>query len=357
MRKVKIQCTIGPACNSVKILGEMLDSGMEVARVNLSHGSAESQNDKLENFRKAVSIKNAYGASIMFDIRGPEIRVKEIPGGELLLEDGENVTLHCEEECIKSSCEYDEGIYAANTLPINYMDLCDEVKVGTEILIDDGKIRLIAEDIHEQDIICHVERGGTVKNRKSVNVPEVKLQMDYLGDDDRNDIIWCIKNGVDYIAGSFVRRRDDVETLRNFLNENGGQNMGIIAKIENKEALSNLEDIAQAADQILVARGDLGVEIGFEKVPAVQKRIIRRCNEMNKAVIVATQLIDSMTDNPAPTRAEVSDVANAVYDGATDLLVTGETAAGKYPAQVVKEMAKIIEQAEQDMTKYSGDIF
>ena len=356
MRKVKVQCTIGPACNNVNTLGEMLDAGMEVARVNLSHGSAESQKDKLENFRKAVSIRKAYGASIMFDIRGPEIRVKEIPGGELLLENGENVTLHCEDECTDDVSGYAEGIFVGNTLTINYENLCNEVKVGTEILIDDGKIRITVEDINEQDIICHVECGGTVKNRKSVNVPDVKLQMEYLRDDDKKDILWCIENGVDYVAGSFIRRVDDVEALRTFLDENGGMNVGIIAKIENKEALSNLEGIAQAANQVLVARGDLGVEIGFERVPAVQKRIIRRCSDMGRAVIVATQLIDSMTCSPVPTRAEVSDIANAVYDGATDLLVTGETAAGRYPAQVVKEMVRIIEQAEHDLTEYGGDI-
>ena len=206
-----------------------------------------------------------------------------------------------------------------------------------------------------RDITCYVDRGGQIKSRKGVNVPDVKLQMDYLGEDDKEDILWCIENDVDYVACSFIRRRADVQTVRQLLDANGGEHIGIIAKLESKEGVSNLEAIADAADQVLVARGDLGVEIGFERVPAVQKRITRKCREMGKAVIIATQLIDSMTENLTPTRAEVSDIANAVFDGATDLLVTGETAAGKHPVEVVREMAKIIEQAEYDAEKY-GDM-
>ncbi|MCQ2544907.1 MAG: pyruvate kinase [Clostridia bacterium] len=356
MRNVKILCTIGPACEDVKTLGQMIEAGMDGARINLSHGSAASQESKLKNFARACEIKNAYHCSIMFDIRGPEIRVKEIPGGELLLKNGELVTLHCENEETDSLCGYDNGVYIGNTLPVNYADLADQVEVGTEILIDDGKIRLTVEDIHDRDIICHTERGGRVLSRKGVNLPDVKLQMDYLGDDDKEDILYCIENKVDYIAGSFIRREADVKTLRSFLNENGGSDIGIIAKIENKEAVSNIEGIAKAADQVLVARGDMGVEVGMEKVPAIQKRIIRKCNELGTAVIIATQLIDSMTEDPVPTRAEVSDIANAVYDGATDLLVTGETAAGKYPVQVVKTLGSIIAQAEADLSRYGEEI-
>ena len=189
-----------------------------------------------------------------------------------------------------------------------------------------------------------------------MNVPDVKLQMEYLGEDDIEDILWCIENDVDYIAGSFIRRVDDVRAIRKLLDENGGEQIGIIAKIENKEAVSNVEAIAKEADQVLVARGDMGVEIGFEKVPAVQKRIIRKCRELGKAVIIATQLIDSMTENLTPTRAEVSDIANAVFDGATDLLVTGETASGKHPVEVVKQMAKIIDQAVIDAQRYREEI-
>ena len=201
-----------------------------------------------------------------------------------------------------------------------------------------------------------MEREGIIKSRKGVNVPDVKLQMDYLGDDDREDILWCIENDVDYVAGSFIRRKADVQIIRDLLDANGGSHIGVIAKLENKESISNLEGIAEVADQILVARGDMGVEIGFERVPAVQKRIIRKCRELGKAVIVATQLIDSMTENLTPTRAEVSDIANAVYDGATDLLVTGETAAGKHPVEVVKEMAIVIRQAESDLDRYGEEI-
>jgi len=328
-----------------------------VARVNLSHGSAASQKDKLVNFRKAVEITGKDEAAIMFDIRGPEIRVKEIPGGEISVYKDQTLTLHCEDVLDNEQPGEKDKLpqYTDNVIRVNYEDLCKEVETGTQILIDDGKVRLIVESVSGQDITCYVEREGVIKSRKGVNVPDVKLQMEYLGEDDKEDILWCIENDVDYVAGSFIRRKADVDIIRNVLDSNGGSHIGIIAKLENKESISNLEGIAEVADQILVARGDLGVEIGFERVPAVQKRIIRKCRELGKAVIVATQLIDSMTENLTPTRAEVSDIANAVFDGATDLLVTGETAAGKHPVEVVREMAKIIEQAEYDAEKY-GDM-
>ena len=361
MRDVKIQCTIGPSCNDPQILADMLEAGMDVARVNLSHGSAASQEDKLVNFRRAVRMSGKEYAAIMFDIRGPEIRVKELPDDSIFAATGETLVLRC--ESVEESGEAPEhdpygnqfGSYTTSIIRVNYENLADEVTTGTQVLIDDGKISLTVESVKGRDITCYVDRGGQIKSRKGVKVPDVKLQMDYLGEDDTEDILWCIENDVDYVACSFIRRKADVETVRRILDANGGENIGIIAKIESKEAVSNLEAIAAAADQVLVARGDLGVEIGFERVPAVQKRIIRKCREMGKAVIIATQLIDSMTNSLTPTRAEVSDIANAVFDGATDLLVTGETAAGKYPVAVVREMAKIIEQAEYDAEKY-GDM-
>ena len=358
MSKVKIQCTIGPSCNNPQILADMIDAGMEVARVNLSHGSAASQKDKLVNFRKAVEITGKDEAAIMFDIRGPEIRVKEIPGGEISVYKDQTLTLHCEDVLDNEQPGEKDKLpqYTDNVIRVNYEDLCKEVETGTQILIDDGKVRLIVESVSGQDVTCYVEREGVIKSRKGVNVPDVKLQMEYLGEDDKEDILWCIENDVDYVAGSFIRRKADVDIIRNVLDSNGGSHIGIIAKLENKESISNLEGIAEVADQILVARGDLGVEIGFERVPAVQKRIIRKCRELGKAVIVATQLIDSMTENLTPTRAEVSDIANAVYDGATDLLVTGETAAGKHPVEVVKEMAVVIRQAESDLDRYGEEI-
>ncbi|MCF0144505.1 MAG: pyruvate kinase [Firmicutes bacterium] len=358
MRTVRIHCTIGPACNDPRILAEMIEAGMDVARVNLSHGSAESQADKLENFRKAVKRTGVQGASIMFDTRGPEIRIKDMPGGEVTLENGDVVNIRCMDDFVDGKpTEKDifDGYYIGNILPINYEGLYKDVEVGSEVLIDDGKVRLIVESIHGKEIICHVERGGVVKSHKSVNLPDVYLNMEYLNEEDKADIIWCIENGVDYIAASFVRRKEDVEALRSFMDSNGGQKVGIIAKIESKEGVSNLEGIASIADQMLVARGDLGVEIGFEKVPAVQKRIIRKCNELGKAVIIATQLMDSMITSPVPTRAEVSDVANAVFDGATDLLVTGETASGQYPVEVIREMETIIHQAEHDLDRYGPE--
>ena len=363
MKNVKIHCTIGPACNDPQILGDMLDAGMSTARVNLSHGSAESQRDKLDHFRAAALLHGRRDATIMFDIRGPEIRVKEIPGGSVSIADGQQLILHCEDVDEQSSAESTAANTAASSaagstplIRINYENLCREVEPGTQILIDDGKVSLTVESVIGQDIICHADRNGVIASRKGVNVPDVKLQMEYLGEDDREDILWCIENGVDLVAGSFIRRRADVETIRSLLKANGGEHIGVVAKIENKEAISNIEGIAEAADQVLVARGDMGVEIGFEKVPAVQKRIIRKCRELGKPVIIATQLIDSMTENLTPTRAEVSDIANAVFDGATDLLVTGETAAGKHPVEVVREMAVIIAQAEQDLSRYGEKI-
>ena len=364
MREVGIQCTIGPSCNDPEILAAMMEAGMVGARVNLSHGSAASQEDKLISFRRAARMSGTDEAAVMFDIRGPEIRVKEIPGGATFAGTGETLVLRCEDAEEKDPVQPPEhdpygnqfGSYVNQIICINYKDLCEEVKVGTQILIDDGRISLTVESIRGQDIVCYVDRGGRVASRKGINVPDVKLQMDYLGESDISDILWCIENGVDYIACSFIRRPADVKMVRQLLDENGGEQIGIIAKIETKEALGNLDAIAAEADQILIARGDLGVEIGFEKVPAQQKRIIRRCREMGKAVIIATQLIESMTENLTPTRAEVSDIANAVFDGATDLLVTGETAQGKYPVQVVREMAKIIDQAILDAQKYGDEI-
>ena len=356
MRSVNIQCTIGPACNDWRILKSMFDEGMGIARVNLSHGSASSQEDKLVNFRKAAEKSGAVDAAIMFDIRGPEIRVKEIPGGEVYAEAGQTLVLRCEDVEERDDMGTKYGSFTDHIIRVNYEDLCREVETGTKVLIDDGKISLTVESVQERDIVCYVDVGGVIKSNKGVNVPDVKLQMDYLGEDDKEDILWCIQHDVDYIACSFIRRADDVRTVRSFLERNGGHRIGIIAKIESKEAVNNIEGIAKEADQVLVARGDLGVEIGFEHVPAVQKRIIRKCREVDKAVIVATQLIDSMTENLSPTRAEVSDIANAVFDGATDLLVTGETAAGKHPVEVVREMAKIIEQSEQDLARYGEEI-
>lgn len=364
MREVGIQCTIGPSCNDPEILAEMMDAGMAGARINLSHGSAASQEEKLISFRRAARMSGSEEASIMYDLRGPEIRIKEIPGGVTFAGTGETLVLRCEDEEETDPVQPPEhdpygnewGSYVNQIIRINYEDLCDEVKVGTQILIDDGRISLTVESVRGQDIVCYVDRGGRIASRKGVNVPDVKLQMDYLSDSDIEDILWCIDQDVDYIAGSFIRRAEDVRAIRQVLDENGGEHVGVIAKIECKEALGNLEEIMKEADQILIARGDMGVEIGFEKVPAVQKRIIRKSREMGKAVIIATQLIESMTENLTPTRAEVSDIANAVFDGATDLLVTGETATGRYPVQVVQQMAKIIDQAILDAQKYGDEI-
>ena len=374
MREVGIQCTIGPSCSDPQILAAMMDAGMVGARINLSHGSAASQEEKLASFRRAARMSGTEEASIMYDLRGPEIRVKEIPGGAIFAGTGETLVLRCEGAEERDADgnplaegseilppEHDPygnefGSYVNQIIRVGYEELCREVKVGTQILIDDGRISLTVESVRGQDIVCYVDRGGRIASRKGVNVPDVKLQMDYLHESDVADILWCIEQGVDYIAGSFIRRAEDVRAIRAILEENGGSQIGVIAKIESKEAIGNFDEILKEADQILIARGDMGVEIGFEKVPAMQKRIIRKCREMGKAVIIATQLIESMTESLTPTRAEVSDIANAVFDGATDLLVTGETATGRYPVQVVQQMARIIDQAILDAQKYGDEI-
>ena len=334
MRKVGIQCTIGPSCADAWVIAQMINAGARVFRFNLSHATAADQEDKYQAVLDARKMTGQDDVKIMFDLRGPEVRLKDLPGDSLEWETGEIITLP----------------------EVTYDNLINEVKAGTLMLIDDGKIRLEVKEIKGRDIICEVLLGGIVKSRKGINVPDVKMQMPYLRADDMADIIWCAKHDVDYIAGSFIRRADDVRVLRDFINKNGGDKIEIIAKLENKEAVDNLEAIAGVADQIMVARGDLGVEVGYENVPALQKRLCRRCEALGKPIIIATQLLESMITSNVPTRAEVSDIANAVYDGATDLLVTGETAAGEHPVEVIQELVKIVDVAEHDLARYGNQL-
>lgn len=334
MRKTGIQCTIGPSCGDAWTIAQMINAGARVFRFNLSHSTAEDAEDRYQAVLDARTMTGAEDVKIMFDLRGPEVRLLELPGGELEWKTGETIVLP----------------------EITYKNLINELEIGTLMLIDDGKVRLEVREIKDNDILCEVLQGGIVKSHKGINVPDIKMQMEYLRQDDMEDILWCINHEVDYIAGSFIRREDDVRVLRKFIDDNGGHRLKIIAKLENKEAIDNLEAIANIADSILVARGDLGVEVGFENVPALQKRLCRRCAALGKRLIVATQLLESMTNSPVPTRAEVSDIANAVYDGATDLLVTGETAAGKYPVEVIKELVKVVDTAEHDIARYGSDI-
>lgn len=327
--KTSIQCSIGPSCDSPDILSAMIAEGMDVLRINLSHGSAISQADKYNTYCMACDQHGARDAEIMYDLCGPNVRVKDLPYGVISYKEG------------------DEIIFPE----VNYGDFYKDVTPGTEILVDDGLVRFVVTAVDGKDIHCRVTMGGDVKTNKGVNVPTIKLGMPFLNEQDKEDILWCIKHNVDYIAASFVRRADDITALRSFLKDNGGEGIKLIAKIENKEAIDNFEEIVQLADLILIARGDMGVEIGYEKVPGVQKKLIKRCNELGVPVIVATQMVDSMMNRKIPTRAEVSDIYNTVLDGADALLVTGETALGDYPVLVVKELVKVASQAEQDMSR------
>ena len=332
MRKTGIQCSLGPSCEDAWTIAQMINAGARVFRFNLSHSTAEATTSKYEAVLEAKQIAGVDDVKIMYDLRGPEVRLLDLPGGGV-------------------DWETDEVI----VLPeVTYPNLINEVKIGTLMLIDDGKVRLEVQEIKDNKIICKVLLGGHVKSRKGINVPDVKMQMEYLREDDMTDILWCIQHEVDYIAGSFIRRAEDVHELRKFINDNGGERLKLIAKLESKEAIDNLEAIAREADHIMVARGDLGVEVGFENVPSLQKRLCRRCRILGKRIIIATQLLESMMEAPVPTRAEVSDIANAVYDGATDLLVTGETAAGKHPVEVIQQLVKIVDAAEHDKARY-GD--
>ena len=336
MRKTKIICTMGPACHSEETLEAMVRSGMNVARLNFSHGSHEEHAERIALVR-AVRERLGVPLPIMLDTKGPEIRLKSFAGGKAMLEDGETFTLTTEDV---------EG--DAHRATITYQNLPKELHGGEAILIDDGKLDLRVESCTDTEIRCTVVHGGIVRNRKSINIPHSRLSLPYLSEQDKSDILFGIEQDVDYIAASFTRSKEDVVALRKFIDYNGGHNIRIIAKIENIEGVENFNEILRAADGIMVARGDMGVEIDFERLPGLQKRFIRRCHQAGKVVITATQMLDSMITHAHPTRAEITDVANAVFDGTSAVMLSGETAAGKFPVEAVRVMATIAEQAEKD---------
>ena len=340
MRKTKIICTLGPASTSEEMLEKMLKAGMDVARVNFSHGTHEGHGKTIDLFRK-VRDNLGMSAAVMLDTKGPEIRTGDFEGGAAMLKNGEIFTLTTE-----------NVLGNAEKVSITYASLTGELKEGDEVLIDDGKLRLKVMKTTRTDIICRVVTGGPISNHKGINVPNVALSMEYLSPADKDDLIFGIEKDVDYVAASFVRRADDVNRLRNFLEENGGSDIKIISKIENIEGIDNFEEILEASDGIMVARGDMGVEVNFERLPGIQKRFIKRCQQSGKTVITATQMLESMIQNPLPTRAEITDVANAVFDGTSAVMLSGETAMGAYPAEAVAAMAKIARQAEQDDPRF-----
>ena len=340
MRKTKIICTLGPASTNEEMLEKMLKAGMDVARVNFSHGTHEGHGKTIDLFRK-VRDNLGMSAAVMLDTKGPEIRTRDFEGGKAILKNGEFFTLTTE-----------NVLGNAERASITYANLPGELKEGDEVLIDDGKLRLKVTETTQTDIVCRVITGGQISNHKGINVPNVALSMEYLSPADKDDLLFGIEKNVDYVAASFVRRADDVIALRNFLTENGGSDIKIISKIENIEGIDNFEEILEASDGIMVARGDMGVEVNFARLPGIQKRFIKRCQQSGKTVITATQMLESMIQNPLPTRAEITDVANAVFDGTSAVMLSGETAMGAYPVEAVAAMAKIAEQAEQDDPRF-----
>ena len=334
LRKTKIICTLGPAVDSEELIVALIKGGMNGARFNFSHGSHP---EHLERLNRLKAVRDRMGSPIatILDTKGPEIRIKSFEAKTVDLTAGETFTLTVEDV---------PG--TASRVSVTYPRLHEEVSPGQEILIDDGLVAIRVQEIRGSDIVCQVENGGTLSANKSINIPGAHIQLPALTEKDVADIRFGVENDFDFIAASFVRRAADVEAVREVLHQCGGDNVKIIAKIENQEGIDNLDGILAAADGVMVARGDLGVEIPAAKVPALQKQMIRKGLQAGKPVITATQMLDSMMRNPRPTRAEVSDVANAVYDGTSCVMLSGETAGGKYPVEALAAMLEIVTEAE-----------
>ena len=335
MRKTKIICTLGPSTDKDGVLRELIANGMNVARFNFSHGSHEEHKGRLDLLK---SLREELGKPVaaLLDTKGPEIRLKDFKNGTEMLEAGQTFTLTTRDvEGTKEICS------------ITYKDLPQDVAPGGTIMLDDGLIKLQIQTVNDTDIVCAVLNNGKIKNKKGVNVPGVHLSMPYMSQRDKDDIIFGIEQGFDFIAASFVRTAQDVYEIRNLLNEYDS-NIRIIAKIENREGVNNIDSILAAADAVMVARGDLGVEIDFTELPGIQKNIIERSFSFGKPIVTATQMLDSMMVNPRPTRAEISDVANAIYDGTSAIMLSGETAAGAYPVEALKTMSAIAERTETE---------
>lgn len=337
MRKTKIICTMGPASDDDTVLRNLMLAGMDVARINFSHGTHEEALEKMERIKR-IREELDLPVAILLDTKGPEIRLKQFKGGKAFLKAGDQFTLHTDD------VEGDD-----TKVSITYKNLPKEIKAGTRLLIDDGLIELEAVSVKGTKIICEVKSGGPVSDSKGVNVPNVSLKMPYMSQKDIDDILFGIEQDVDFVAASFVRTQEDVLEIRKLLDKNGGKDIRIIAKIENSEGVENIDEILKASNGVMVARGDMGVEIPLELLPVIQKRIIKKTYRAGKVVITATQMLDSMIRNPRPTRAEVTDVANAIYDGTSAIMLSGETAIGKYPVEAVKTMSVIAERTERDI--------
>ena len=337
IKRTKIVCTLGPASEKEEVLRELIKNGLNVCRLNFSHGDHEEHKARMDTVKKLREELNQPTA-ILLDTKGPEIRTGKFDVPEVLLEEGQTFTITMKD--VMGNQEM---------CTVSYKGLADDVKPGDTILIDDGLVGLTVKEVNGDDIVCLVQNSGIVKNHKGVNVPGVKVNLPAITEKDRSDIEFGIEQGIDFIAASFVRKVSDVLAIREILEANNAEHIKIISKIENQEGVDNLDEIIAVSDGIMVARGDLGVEIPTEEIPVVQKLMIKKCNEAGKPVITATQMLDSMMRNPRPTRAEVTDVANAIYDGTDAIMLSGETAAGKYPLEAVKTMATIAKRAEETM--------
>lgn len=337
MRRTKIVCTLGPASKSVDIIKKMMLAGMNVARINFSHGTYEEHKVIIDNFKKA---REELGLPIplMLDTNGPEIRIGRFENDKVELSKGQEFTITTK-----------DIIGNQHIVSVNYKSITEDVSVGNKLLLDDGLIELVVKQVTDTDIICEVKQGGTLSNNKSINIPEVEVDLPVMSEKDIADIKFGIENGFDIIAASFIRRAEDVLEIRKVLNNNGGSDLIIIAKIENWAGVKNVDEIIKVSNGIMVARGDLGVEIPIEEVPIIQKKLIEKCYKLGKPVITATQMLDSMIRNPRPTRAEATDIANAIYDGTSAIMLSGETSIGQYPVESVITMAKIAERAEKSI--------
>ena len=331
LRRTNIVGTIGPASESEEMLTKLMNAGLNVTRINFSHGGYEENATKIDTIKKVRSALNR-PVALVLDTKGPEIRTGKLESGDekVVIEEGQTFTFL-----------YDDVIGNNTKTSIGYKNLYQDVVPGAKILVDDGAIEFEVVEIKDKDVVCKALNTGRLGSRKTVNVPGLKLNLPALSPKDIDDITKGVKAGFDYIAASFVRRADDVQQIRKLLNDNGGERVGIISKIESQEGIDNFEEILELSDAMMVARGDMGVEIPMEQVPVVQKHMIKRCNAVGKPVITATQMLESMISNPRPTRAEVSDVANAVYDRTSCIMLSGECAMGKYPVECVETMVKI----------------
>ena len=335
MRKTKIICTIGPASENEETLTQMCLAGMNVARLNFSHGSHEEHEKKIELIKR-VRQKLGLPIAIMLDTKGPEYRIRTFAAGKVTIHEGDTFTFTTDE------VEGDE-----TRVSVSYKNLHQELKPGDMVTVNNGMVKFEVQQVRGNDIICQCLIGGELSNRKSMSFPKKVMSGPYLGEQDKAYILFGIRHGVDFIAASFVSTRQDVLDIQALLDANGGSDIEIVAKIENQSGVDNVEDICSVCGGIMIARGDLGVEIPYVEVPAVQKKLTRICRMMGKRVITATEMLESMIQNPRPTRAEISDVANAVYDGTSCVMLSGESAAGKYPVEAVKAMAQIAEYTEQ----------